>query len=305
MSSELVARQGFVTTDDGVELFWRSVGEGPTTLVCCNGIGVGVFFWDYVVSAFAGRCRVVVWDYRGHGRSTPYATGMRVDIPRLADDLGAVCAAVGVERAIFLGHSMGSQVILERTRQAPAQIEALVSVLGTFGHPLDTFSDLSFSRQVFDVIIAIARAWPTAFDTFASYTVAAPFAFEAGRRLKLFDGGRISRHDLRPYMHHLAGEISFRFFFTMAEAMGEHTAKDILSKVLAPVLVIAGEHDSFTPPRLAQELYELLPNAEMLMMHGASHAGLIEQPGLMNDAVARLITRVEAARPGLAEIGPR
>ena len=295
MSSDVSATQGFIETNDGVELFWRRVGEGEPAIVCCNGIGVGVFFWDYLVARFAPTHSIVLWDYRGHGRSTPHRVGMAVDIPRLALDLGIVCAAAGVERAVFAGHSMGSQVILERTRQAPEQVLGLVSVLGTFGHPLDTFQDLAGSRQIFDLIIQTARSWPRAFDWFGSTIVAAPFAFDAGRILKLVDGSRLSRHDLRPYLHHLASDISFTFFFAMAESMGEHSARDLLPTIAVPVLVIAGEFDGFTPPRLAQELHDSLPDSTMVMLEGASHAGLIEQPGRMNDAIAQFLGRLAAS----------
>lgn len=297
MSSDVSAAQGFVTTDDGVELFWRRLGHGEPAIVCCNGIGVGVSFWDYLVERFEDTHAIVLWDYRGHGRSTPERPGMQVDIPRLARDLGIVCAAAGIDEAVFAGHSMGSQVILERYRQAPAQILGLVSVLGTFGHPLDTFQDMAGSRQVFDVIIQVARSWPRALDWFASAVVAAPFAFDAGRILKLVDGERLSRHDLRPYLHHLAGGITFGFFFAMAESMGEHSARDLLHHIDVPVLVIAGEFDGFTPPRLAQELHDSLPRSTMVMLQGASHAGLIEQPGRMNDSIAAFLTAMEAATP--------
>ncbi len=292
MSRDLSTAQGFARSDDGVELYWRSVGSGGPTLVCCNGIGVGVAFWDYVVERFSKTHRVVVWDYRGHGRSTPHTPGMRIDIPRLARDLGVVCKDAGIDRAVFLGHSMGSQIILERTRQAPEQVMGLVSVLGTFGHPLDTFADLPVSRQIFDLIIATARAWPRVFNAFASTLVAQPWAFDASRILRLVDGERIHRSDLRTYTHHLASGIQFGFFFEMAESMGEHTARDILDSIEAPALVIAGEFDSFTPPRLAQELADSLRDSRMLLLEGASHAGLIEQPDLMNDAISEFLQRI-------------
>ncbi len=293
----LPTRQGFARCGDGVEAYWRMVGPtdtGRAPLVCCNGIGVGVTFWDYVLHRFAPQRPVLVWDYRGHGRSTPHRRGMVVTIPQLARDLGAVCEDAGIERAVFLGHSMGSQVVLERNRQAPEQVAGLVSVLGTFGHPLDTFGDLPISRQVFDLLIQTSKSWPRAFDWFASGLVAAPWAFDVGKLLKLVDGERIRRADLRQYLHHLASGISFAFFFEMAEQMGEHTARDILPLIKAPALVIAGEFDAFTPPRLAQELADGLADAELVMLDGASHAGLIEQPGVMNDAIARfLATRVD------------
>jgi pimeloyl-ACP methyl ester carboxylesterase len=284
-------RQGFARTDDGVELFYRTVGEGESAIVCCNGVGVSTSFWEYLVERFAGSHRILLWDYRGHGRSSRIGPAVRVDIPRLAEDLGAVMREAGIERAVLAGHSMGSQVILERYRQAPDQVIALISVLGTYGYPLDTFSDLAASRQIFDLVLHAFRTRPRLMHAGASLLVATPLAFDLARVAGLVDGKRLSRHDLRPYLHHLP-EIGFDFFFRMAEVMGEHTAEDMLRSVRVPVLVIAGERDGFTPPRLAQKLAGTLPKGELVMLQDASHAGLIEQPATMNAAIAAFLSAI-------------
>ncbi len=62
-------RTGFARTDDGHQLYYRSVGTGRP-LVCCNGVGVSTFFYKYIVQHFSASHQVVVWDYRGHGRSS-------------------------------------------------------------------------------------------------------------------------------------------------------------------------------------------------------------------------------------------
>ena len=84
-------QSGFVKTDDNVTLYWRTVGQGPP-LVCCNGVGVSTFFWKYLVAHFSPTNTVIVWDYRGHGRSQrsidPEDADMRIE--RHADDLSAV-----------------------------------------------------------------------------------------------------------------------------------------------------------------------------------------------------------------------
>ena len=50
-------QQGFARTDDGIEIFYRSIGTGEPALVCCNGIGVSTFFWEYLVQHFAPEHR--------------------------------------------------------------------------------------------------------------------------------------------------------------------------------------------------------------------------------------------------------
>jgi pimeloyl-ACP methyl ester carboxylesterase len=288
-------RQGFARSDDGLDLFWRVVGEGEPALVCCNGIGVSTFFWEYLVDRFAPERAVVLWDYRGHGSSSPVGRYQRVDIEQLARDLGAVLRHLGLERPVLLGHSMGTQVILERYRQAPGEAGGLVSVLGTPGHPLDTFNDLKYSRLGFDLFLQLFEWIPGPMNVIAQLFVATPAAFDLARLVKMVDGSNISRHDLRQYLHHLT-EIGFDFFFRMAREMGEHSARDLLPNVDVPALIIAAEYDSFTPPRLAREMNDRLPDSELVWLEGASHAGIIEQPEVINAAVERFLA--ERVLPG-------
>lgn len=283
-------RQGFVRTDDGIELFYRVVGEGGPALVCCNGVGVSTWFWKYLSRRFAPERAVVVWDYRGHNRSGHPSADHRVDIPRMARDLGCVTDALGLEQPVLLGHSMGAQVILERYRQAPEQVGGLVSVLGTAGFPLDTFGGLSASRTLFDLVLAMNDRLPRGMDTVAKFLLAVPGAYDVGRAAKLLDGGRLSRHDLRQYLHGLV-DMGTPLFCRVLEGLGEHTAWDVLPNVQVPALVIAGEFDGFTPPDLAHQVADTMPRSEFLMLEGASHAGIVEQPERINEAVASWLRR--------------
>jgi pimeloyl-ACP methyl ester carboxylesterase len=282
-------RQGFARSDDGLQLFWRVVGEGEPALVCCNGIGVSTFFWEYLIERFSRDRAVVLWDYRGHGSSSVVGPAQRVDMDQLARDLGAVIRELGLERPVLFGHSMGTQVILERYRQEPASVGGLVSVLGTPGYPLDTFNDLRFSRQGFDVALQLFEWFPRMMDLVGKLIVAMPGAFDLAGVLKMVDGGQLSRHDLRQYLHHLTA-VGFPFFFRMAKQMGEHSARDILSSVACPALIIAAEYDSFTPPRLAREMADRIEDSRLVWLKGASHAGIVEQPETINAAVETFLS---------------
>jgi len=202
----------------------------------------------------------------------------------MARDLGTVTSHLKLDRPVILGHSMGTQVILEHYRQRPLAVGGLVSVLGTYGHPLDTFNNLKFSRQLFDLIIALNLGFPRTANTISKLLVSQPVAYDLACRLNMVDKDRLSRHDLRQYLRGLT-DIGFPLFFRMAAELGEHTARDLLPRVAAPALVIAAEFDSFTPPKLARELHNNLPNSEYLELAGASHAGIVEQPEQINAAV--------------------
>ncbi len=281
-------RRGFVTTDDGIELFYRVFGDGELALVCNNGIGVSTFFWHYLVDDFRDRCSVVVWDYRGHGRSQVPPDGADLSMPRVTRDLWTVIDRVGCRRPVLLGHSMGVQVIFEAFRQRPGDVGGLVPVLGTYRRPLDTFGDFDYSRQVFDVLIAVAHSRAASWvDRWVwRPAVALPIAYDVARAIKAVDGSRLGRTELHRYMHHL-GEVGAELFFKMALEMGEHDVSDVLDKVDVPALIVAAEFDSFTPISCSYHMRDTIPGAEFLYLEGATHAGIVEQPDVINPRIAR------------------
>ncbi|MCA9846241.1 MAG: hypothetical protein KC491_16470, partial [Dehalococcoidia bacterium] len=75
----MAVRTGFAPTDDGQQLYWRTVGSGPP-MICCNGVGVSTFFFKYIVAHFHDRFTVITWDYRGHGRSSTPADPNTADL---------------------------------------------------------------------------------------------------------------------------------------------------------------------------------------------------------------------------------
>lgn len=280
---------GYARTDDGLKLYWRSAGEGPA-LVCCNGVGVSTFFWKYVVSHHRRRFRVIVWDYRGHGRSLAPAEGQAdLSMARNAHDLAAVLHAAGVtEPAILVGHSMGCQVILEFARLFPAQVAALVPMFGTFARPLDTFYDNPKSAEYFAVISRLqksagklgARALLPIYDS--------PLAYPLGQLTGLIDRYYASRQDVERYTEHM-GRMRPDVFIGMVERMQEHDLTEDLPAIRVPTLVVAGEKDVFTPMHRSRRMAELIPGAELLVLADGSHAGLIEYPEQINRRMDRFL----------------
>lgn len=284
-------RTGFARTDDGFELYWRSMGEGPP-MVCCNGVGVSTFFWKYVAMHFRDRHQVILWDYRGHGLSSVPEDPFQADqsIPRLARDLVDVLDDVGVsEPAILLGHSMGCQVILEFHRQFPDRTRALIPMFGTYGRALDTFLGFSQSRQVFQVVRRLAplldrRAFRLMLPLYAS-----PLAFAFSRWSGLIDRYRAGRVDMQHYMDHLQ-QIDPRVFLRTVELMAEHDLTEHLPSVDVPVLVFGGKNDLFTPIDRSEQMAAAIPDAELHIIEEGSHAAIVEHPADINDRIDRFLS---------------
>ena len=269
------ARQGFATASDGTRLFWGVRGEGAA-VVLNDGIGCDGFAWKYLGPHLAKTHATVHWHYRAHGRSGLPADPGRIDVPAHARDLLSVLDAHDIERAVLVGHSMGTQVALEAYRLAPERVRALILVCGSYGKVTATFHGSDMLKQVLPGIIdAVERRRGLARALWGR--IPAGLAFHIARLSKEVDSLSIREEDFRPYMEHVAS-MEPQLFLGMLRCAGEHTAEDILSRIDVPTLVVAAERDTFTPAILAEHMAEAIPGAELFMLKGASHAAPIEQP---------------------------
>lgn len=118
----------FSVERDGVILRGADEGEG-TPVVLLHGLTATR---RYVVMGSKtlerGGHRVVAYDARGHGRSSPAPTPDAYGYDALAADLGAVLDARGLDRAVLAGASMGAHTLLRYALDNPERVAGLVVV---------------------------------------------------------------------------------------------------------------------------------------------------------------------------------
>jgi len=272
-------REGFVEAADGPRLFYEVLGEGDPPVVLTDGIGCDGFAWRYLAPRLGKRHRVVHCHFRGHGRSGPPADPARLSIEDLAGDLKRVCDALDVAHPVIVAHSMGVQVALEYYRQNPDGVAALALMCGTFGQITSTFHGTDLLDQVLPGLIRGMRIFPgIARAVWGRIPAAMAFRLACvGREL---DGERIQEEDFQRYWEH-ASLMDPEVFLPMLWHAGRHDARGFLPEVDIPTLVVAAEHDTFTPMALAKEMAGAIPNAELEVIEAASHAAPVEQPDLI------------------------
>jgi pimeloyl-ACP methyl ester carboxylesterase len=104
---------------------WEWPGDGPATLLL-HGIGNYGRYWDFFADAVGGRLRLIAPDARGHGES-----GRPVDdyAPQaFVADAVAILDALGVDRALVVGHSMGGTHAIRLAAAHPDRVARLVIV---------------------------------------------------------------------------------------------------------------------------------------------------------------------------------
>ncbi len=266
----------FVTARDGTRLWVR---ERPNrdrrlTAVLCDGIACDGFIWRYLADDLAADAALVHWNYRGHGRSAAPADPAEVGMSALIDDLDAVRDAAARGPVVLFGHSLGCQVALEGYRRRSEGIAGLVLICGAPGRVTHTFKGSD----------AMARALPAVIERVSRHPLLARAVWAnlppgLATRIALATGevdAGVAPEDLQPYMEH-AANIDLAMFLRMLAAVGDASAEDMLGDIAVPVLVIAGELDTFTPPHLAEKMAAAIPHGELMLVRGGTHVVPLEK----------------------------
>ncbi len=113
---------------DDVSLHYQTTGveetDGVETIVLIHGLGANLAFWYMGVARWLARkYRIVIYDLRGHGRSSVPSAGYTLQ--RMAQDLRQLLDSLAVEQAHLVGHSFGARVALSYAIQTPDRVSTL------------------------------------------------------------------------------------------------------------------------------------------------------------------------------------
>ena len=104
----------------------RERGSGVPIVFLHGGTGTGAFDWGEIADRLAHRYRTVVFDLRGHGRSSH--EGEEFGVVRFGLDTVHVLRALGLERAVLVGFSVGGNTLLGLLARDPRPALALVTI---------------------------------------------------------------------------------------------------------------------------------------------------------------------------------
>ena len=104
-------------------------GNGQPMLFA-HGFGCDQNMWRHVAPAFADEYRIVLFDHVGAGGSdlSAYEPGRYASLDGYADDVLEICAELGFERVVFVGHSVSAMIGVLAARREPERFERLVLI---------------------------------------------------------------------------------------------------------------------------------------------------------------------------------
>jgi pimeloyl-ACP methyl ester carboxylesterase len=278
--AEPAGLEGVAHAPDGTRLYVRQRrGRSPTTAVLCDGIVCDGFIYKYLWEDLPRVLSVAHWNYRGHGRSALPADPEQIGVEAHARDCDAVRRHIGDPPVVLFGHSFGTQVSLEAYRLRPEQVRAMVLLCGSFGRVTHTFRNTDLLANVLPNLIDFVEGHPRLARALWSRVppkVALRLAMVTGD----IDPKTINPEDVEPYFKHVA-HVDFEMFLRMLRHAGEHSAEDLLPGIDVPVLIIAGDRDTFTPPAISEAMAEIIPRAELLLIPGGTHVAPLEHHELV------------------------
>ena len=264
---------------DGTDIAYQVVGEGPALLLC-NGLGGSWMAWSHQIAYLSDRYRLISWDYRGLYGSAAPRDREALGVVESARDAEAVLDAEGVDRAAFVGWSMGVQVALEAFRRSAARVAALVLINGVSGHPFETLPAAGLVSPLMPPLVRTLGIYPELAEAVVRRAGDLP---EVARWLKR--AGLLSKgldEELFEELVRSFSRLDMCSFLRTLELPGEHDATDMLGEIDVPTLVLAGERDLLTPPSAAERMAGRVPGAELTVVPGGTHYVAVEYPELVN-----------------------
>lgn len=234
---------------NGVRIYYETYGEGPPVLVLHGGTAF-IETMHYQISALAKDHLVIAPDSRGHGRSQDGEGPLHYT--QMADDMVKLMDLLKIEKADVVGWSDGGNIGLILAMQHPDRVGRVVTSGANFN-----FAGLLH---------------PPKLDADPEGAEAAP---------------------VRDFYKRLAPDpahwpVFYRKVLAMWASEPDYTEAD-LATIKAPVLVMAGEHDSIRRAH-TDAMAKAIPNGHEYIVAGASHFAPIERSDEVNAEIVQFLS---------------
>jgi 3-oxoadipate enol-lactonase len=245
---------------NNIDIRYEIAGDGPW-VVLSHSLASDLALWEPQMAALTARHKVLRFDTRGHGGSSapegPY------DFNMLTGDVLGLMDALGVDKAHFVGISLGGMIGQHLALDAPERVEKLVLVSTSSGYGPEA-QELWAARVE---AVRLGGMGPLVASTLERWFTR-PYR-AAHPELMALIGGQIR---LTPATGYVGCGMAI---LTM------HTTQR-LEEIRCPTLVIAGAEDAGTPPAMGRKIADNIPGARLELIESAAHLCNVERPETFN-----------------------
>lgn len=282
----------YISTDDGIRLYYEETGSGEPILFM-HEFGGHYRSWEPQIRHFSHRYRCIAYAARGWPPSDVPDEVASYSQARAADDAAAVLRELRIEKAHLVGLSMGATAALEFGIRHPMMPLSLTAAAGGSGGSTDPEQKRKFQEDCLAFADLLEREGIAAMaESYCAGSARTQYR-DKNRRgweefKRQFTEGSARGHALT--MRGVQGP-RMPFFERKAE----------LNAMRAPVMVLAGDEDDSTL-ELSIFLKRNIPRCGLLMLPKTGHTINLEEPEAFNTALENFLNAVEQGRWGMRDV---
>ena len=240
-------------TINGITINYELEGEGKT-IVFVHGLSDSLAYWKVLSENLKNDYQTLIYDLRGHGESSDDDRNTTIDLYQ--EDLYQLLKSLNIENAVFVGLSLGGNVILNLAVNHPEMVNGLV-VMSSFPE-----HDEKLKNIFDDFDNAIDEGFVEFFDTILPYTLPDDILEE---HKELLENVKVEAAKTAN-IERIKKGINAGYGFNLS---------DKLNEINAPTLVIAGEEDNLTTLDVQRKISDNIQDSELIVLEKTKHNILI------------------------------
>ncbi len=250
-------------------------GSGDRAIVFAHGFGCDQAMWAPVARNFERDFRVVLFDYVGHGQSdlSAYSAERYSSLSAYADDVVEIGRTLGLEHAVFVGHSVSAMIGALATLKAPDMFSDLVMVGPSPRYIDDDGYRGGFSREQIDELLEFLA------DNHLGWSAAMAPAIMGN-----------------PDRPELSGRLENSFCNTDPEIARDFARVTFLSdnradleQIRARTLVLQCSNDIIAPVEVGEFMHAKLPNSDYRLLQATGHCPNLSAPEEVTTAIREFV----------------
>lgn len=253
---------------NGIQINYRVTGEGPW-IILSHPVSANMEIWEPQIKALSEKFSVVQYDIRGHGETE--ATPGPYPMVQLADDAAHLLAYLGIEKAHWIGTSLGGMIGQSFAIQYPDKVDRIV-LANTTCQAAPNANTLWGERA----LQAEMHSMASQIESTVSRWFTKAFIENNPKVIQKIED-----------MIRATSVVGYR---GTSNALINFDLSSQLSKIKSSVLVIAGEYDQATALSMSQKIVSLLPQARLVTIKDAAHICSLEQWDVFNKEVINFLS---------------
>jgi len=251
---------------NGLALYYDRYGFGPPVVMLHGFTGSRTTWLDLVRELQEGFC-TLSFDLIGHGRSGSPPEIDHYRMHNAVDDLVSAVRSMGIEKAVWLGYSLGGRTALQVWKRHPDIVSGLILEGASPGIP--TCKERNLRRQSDETLAQLLIE-----DGIEAFVVHwESMSLWKSQEINLSESSQTALRAQRLAQREIGLANSLRGMGTGAQSwLGED-----LKSIGVPVLLIAGSLDD-NYSQISREMGEQIPGSQVELIADAGHAAHIEKP---------------------------